>query len=254
MEIIMGKRKALQRTLIYGEPGVGKTTLASQYPNVIFMGDELPDQKDVPRLDGVEFTEKGLMDAAKYLQGTDYERVVIDTISGLSKKLEAKMLGVVNKDLVDAKKDSIHSYGKGWGNGQTVLLYKLTNFIEELEKMPKLKEIIFIAHSRVRTIELPNKQKINKIVPALETQVIEWFYRKTDNMFFVDLAKTSSQTSSNVYRNLSEKRLIYTRGTELFMAKSRFNIQPIYEFKGIKSVDALRADIDKTFEVGNDKV
>ena len=242
MEIVTEKGSGIKRTLVYGEPGVGKTTFAAMHPNIVFIGDE-PPKIEVPRLKGMKFNFEGMIEAARLLKKTEYERVAIDTFSGLEATLVKNLLEPVNVNQPEDKKHSIHTFGRGFGAGQENLLNKIATIVEIIEEMPKLKEIIFIAHSRIRTIELPDKSKINKIVPALETKVIEWLYRRSDCMYFIDIVDRTTKLSDKVVNE--KKRIIYTTGTELFMAKNRFNLKDMYEFTGRKAVHEIHKDINK---------
>lgn len=245
MEIVTEKGDGIRRTLVYGEPGVGKTTFAAMHPKIVFLGDE-PPKLNVPRLKGMEFNYKGMLKAAKFLADSDYERVAIDTFSGLEQALIKNLLEPVNINQEEHKKHSIHTFGRGFGAGQENLLSKISHIVDIIERMRNLKEIIFISHSRVRTIELPDKSKINKIVPALETKVIEWLYRRVDCMYFIDIINKTTKLNEKVVNE--SKRRIYTNGTELFMAKNRFNLKNSYEFTGQKSIVEIHNDINKFFK------
>ena len=252
MKITKGKQKGVLKTLIYGEPGVGKTSFAAMRPDCIFLGDEPPKQFDVDALEGIEMTFKGVLEAAKLIKDKPYKCVVIDTIGGVEQALVNEMLGPVNTGVSDDKKSSIHTFGRGFGAGQQVLLHKLSEIVDMLEQMPKLEEIIFVAHMRVRTIELPGGIKINKIVPAIETKVIEWLYRRVDCMLYIDIMRQTTQLQKGLVNET--KRVVYTDGTELFMAKNRFGLKPAYPFTGRKAVAAIYEDINKLYhkEVNDD--
>ena len=245
MKIVKGIQKKVMRTLVYGEPGVGKTTFGSLFPAPIFLGNELPDHIDVPKLKDVDMTLEGLISAAKFLQEqTEYKTIVVDTVTGIQNALVEAMLAKVNKGKEDKDKRSVHTYGRGFGEGQQNTLSKITYFVDELSKCP-VDDIIFITHTRIREVKLLGGDKMDKMVPALESKIIEWFYQAMDNMFYIDIMRDSVKTSKGVTN--TNKRILYTEGTELFTAKNRANMVPAYAYTGPKAVDGIRGEMYKLF-------
>ena len=51
MNITRGKQAKAQRVIIYGTEGIGKSTLASQFPNPLFIDTRFYKQHDVARMD-----------------------------------------------------------------------------------------------------------------------------------------------------------------------------------------------------------
>ena len=246
MRIVNGIQKKVMRTLIYGEPGVGKTTFGSLFPKPIFLGNELPDHIDVPKLKDVDMNLDSLIDAAKFLQKqSDYRTIVVDTMTGIQNSLIETMLERVNKGVPDKDKRSVHTYGRGFGEGQQTILSKITYFVDELSQC-NVDDLLFITHTRIREVKLLGGDKMDKMVPALESKVIEWFYQAMDNMFYIDIMRDTVKTSQSIQN--TSKRILYTEGTEMFTAKNRAGMSPAYGYTGPKSVAGIRKDMYKLFQ------
>lgn len=121
--------------LIYGQPGVGKTTAALSMPNPILIDCE----RGIGRVNGAlrsDFVELNSIDEFNVAELKDYDSIIFDTL-GVLLELFDKKVKEMNPKLV--KSDGALSLQ---GYGARKLLFK--NFIAELRKSGK--NVIFLAH------------------------------------------------------------------------------------------------------------
>lgn len=132
--------------LIYGEPGAGKSTLASKFPKAIFVPTEpglnylevhqITDENGVPKIvkDWTEFCE-----AIRELCTTehDFNTVIIDTVDNA---FEFCALHTLSQR--DIEHESDEGYGKGWGMIKREFT-KVVNFLANSGF-----GIVFISHEK----------------------------------------------------------------------------------------------------------
>lgn len=222
------------RIVIYGPPGVGKTTFASMAKNPIFilteegLGDlddihAIPvDEKGKPRV-ATSFAE--VMDCFASLgsQEHDFKTVVIDSLDELEQliwKSTCKRMGYA----------SIES--PGWGKGYREANTEWTQFLECVSALRDLKgmTIIMIAHSTFTHIDDPER-------PAYDTNTLN-LYKYAAPLIIgacdvVGFATQKIYTSPGESKSKDEKRMIAMAGagrelrlsiSPAFTAKNRYHM------------------------------
>lgn len=148
MKIITGKQSKPQRVLLYGVEGIGKSTLASQFPNPIFIDcEDRTSHIDTARIVPASWTE--ILTACQYIeQSTDYATVVIDTLDWAeahAKKHVCEQHG----------KDGIEDFG--YGKGYKYILEQMRELIAALHSLQYARgvHVVMIAHSKITKFEDP---------------------------------------------------------------------------------------------------
>lgn len=207
-------------TLIYGDPGVGKTTLASDFPDAVFLATE-PGQDAlsvyrIPIRTWVEFLE-----ACALLQKEEhgFKTVVIDTITNLwdmCSEYVRKKHGFLDESDLD--------WGKGW---------RLVGeeFEKKLVKLSLLDMgIVLICHSTNRDIKQGGKES-TKTMPDLPTTARKVIMPMVSMIFYLQITHTDD----------GEVRYIRTRASEKWIAKTRTP-------KGRQMPDPILLDYDQLHE------
>lgn len=148
-QLSKGKIEEPEFFILYGVEGIGKSTFASKAPNPVIIDIEGGSKQiDTVRIDEQSLqTVEDIIDAVGELADSDFETIVIDSISRLEKI-------ILNRVAVDKKKESIEDigYAKGY-------IYALTYWERLLDacKAAKLKgkNIIMIAHNHQKTFNDP---------------------------------------------------------------------------------------------------
>lgn len=157
-----------QKVLLYGQPKIGKTTLAAEWPNALFLDAEegtlnlkVPTFESLIGKDRVADpikTWEEILQATEVLLGIkDIEgTVVVDTtneVFGMCREYVLRKNGWTH--------ETDGAYGKGW----RAVRDEFGNWVRKLKNMPL--GVIFVAHENSIEIET-NTEKYEKVVPRLD--------------------------------------------------------------------------------------
>lgn len=158
------------RILIYGPEKMGKTSLACEFPNPIFLRIECgpPEGVELPGWDIQHLSE--FLEALSYLydEDHDFKTLVIDSISALERKVIWPRVCEVFKG--DKGETVDHIEGFGFGRGYR---YALDIWNDVLERLNSLRRdcgmtILLIGHSTVRDFKDPESQAYSVYDVALQ--------------------------------------------------------------------------------------
>jgi len=221
MNITRGAVQTAKKIGIYGPEGVGKTTLASMFPGVVFIDTEGSTvHMDVARFDPPQ-SMKDVRAAISYVADhpDQFGTLAIDTIDALEKLLFREVCeekGIRNIEDI--------GYGKGY-------VYAKQNMQQLLELLDKVAErgihVALVCHSMIRKFEQPDEMgsydrymlKLNEknIAPLVK----EW----VDALFFVNYKTeiVSTQDGKKKARG-GQKRTMYANHSACWDAKNRFGL------------------------------
>jgi hypothetical protein len=170
LHINKGKRERARRVLIYGENGVGKSSLASQFPNPLFLNIE--DGVGDLNVDSTAVI-KSVNDFMGCLIGvwdTDYETVVVDTVDWLEKLIMAEVAKEAGKKTID---------DIGFGKGYQAVEQKWKALFEGFAALwGQGRHIVFTCHEVIEKFSNPEGDSYNYYRPSLHIKgsgcVTEW--------------------------------------------------------------------------------
>lgn len=221
--------------MFYGNAGVGKTTLASKFKDVLIAGFE----QGTNALNNVYVqpvkTWQDWRDMVKQLckdkeLQEKFQSIAIDTADeawDLCVKHVCGQQGISSLDEL------------AWGKGYDLAKKEFRSQFRELAYSGY--GLIFISHSVEKTVE-ENNEKFIKIVPALQNTPFNIINKMVDIVAYI------REVSNNDKENPMTKRFIFLRDEtgKLFFAKSRYKyITPRIELGYQELVDAIYAAIDK---------
>jgi hypothetical protein len=163
-KIHSGKRRRPPRLLIYGIEGVGKSTLAANAPNPIFLPTE-------DGLDQIECDSFPLAQSLEAVMGNltalateehGYQTVVIDSLDWLERLIfdaVCKQYGAKSIEKVDG------GYGKGY-------VHAIGPWRQVIDALRYLREqkgmiIVFLAHSKIEKFQDPESTPFDRFSPRL---------------------------------------------------------------------------------------
>jgi len=209
-----------QKAVLYGPEGVGKTTLASQLPDPVFLDTEGGTHHlDVVRFPDARTWEDVTVAAAQLARGGhEFKSFVVDTADWLEKRLAEHLCRKANKE-------SIEDFG--YGKGYVLVAEEFTKFLASLDTLlAKGMHVVFLAHSTVRKFESPDQAgsydryelKLSKQVAPL---VREW----ADAILFVNFITRLAEKDNGRMRGVGGKeRALFTTHTAAYDAKNRHGL------------------------------
>jgi len=149
MHITRGKIEQTQRVVIYGPHGIGKSTLAAQFPNPVFIDIE----DGTGHLDCARAPQptswQMLLDTVKDAGSSEFQTVIIDTADWAESLCEGHICAKHQKAGIED-----FGYGKGF-----VYAYeefgRFLNLLTEVRNSGK--NVVLLSHSQMRKFELPEQ-------------------------------------------------------------------------------------------------
>lgn len=239
LSIRKGPQARAIRTVIYGPEGIGKSTLASQFPDVVFVDFEHgTDSMDVARFDTPESFDGVLTLLSSIAQEDVCKTVVLDTADKLEQLISRHVcLKYETRSIEDA------GYGKGY-------TYLAEAWIELMKVCDNIidsgKNIVFVAHAQMRKFEQPDEMgaydrwelKLSKKTSPL---LKEW----SDMLLFCNYKTnvvTDEKTKSK--KAVGGKRVMYSTHNPCWDAKNRFNFPDSMEMSFSEIASAFKAPAD----------
>ncbi len=220
LAISRGRIARPQKVVAYGPEGVGKSTLASQTPDPVFLDTEGGTHHlDVVRIDSASSWEQINAAVAELAKGGHgFRSLVIDTADWLEKRLVEHLCRKHNKD-------SIEDFG--YGKGYVVLAEEFAKFLSSLDRLlARGIHIVFLAHSQVRKFEAPDQAgSYDRFELKLSKQVAPLLKEWADVVLFANFVTRVAEKDNGRMRGVGGKeRMLFANHTAAFDAKNRHGL------------------------------
>ena len=179
LNVIKGVQKKPWRMMIYGQPGVGKSTFAAGAPKPLFIDVERrTEHLDIPRLQPDSW-ETVLSVIKELVSNTsEYKTVVFDTVDHLEHLVFTyltKKFGV----------QSIEDVAGGYGKGYTMALEEWRRFAVGLEALrDKGYNILLLGHGHVKTFNNPTGENYDRWIIKINQKAADFLKEKVDAVGF----------------------------------------------------------------------
>ena len=221
---------------LFGEGGMGKTTLAAMFPKPVFIRTEdgtasLQGNEDVSLFD-IAKSSQDVLDAIEALatQEHEFKTVVIDSITQLATLIESEIVAA------DPKAKSINQAGGGYGAGYATAAERHRQIREWAGALAYETgmNVVFIGHADTETMDLPDMDPYARYTVRMHKRSIPHY---TDNVDLVGLIRLKTFVKGEG----DKKRAISTGEREILcfpqassVTKNRFNIdEPLpFTFEG----------------------
>ena len=216
LNITSGRIARPQKLVLYGVEGIGKTSLAAQTPEPLFIDTEGGTAHlDVRRLQKPASWDE-LISLIKEVAATPdvCRTLVIDTADW------AEQLCI---DYICAKykQPGIESFG--YGKGYTYLAEEFSHMLSACDEVILSgKNVVITAHAKMRKQELPDEQgAFDRWELKLSKQTAPLLKEWPDALLFLNFKTLVVTTENNSHKAQGGKRVIYTSHSPVWDAKNR---------------------------------
>lgn len=219
MKITKGKQPGAVRVVIYGPEGIGKSTLASKFPDPLFIDTEgSTKQLDVARTEQPKLWADLIANIKEVANTKPCKTLVIDTADWAE---NIAIDAVCREQKVSGIEDI------GYGKGYTFTAEKIKRMLSELNECIRSGiNVVIVAHAKMRKFEQPDEAGAYdrwelKLTRQSAPLVKEW----ADAVFFCNYKTVVITTKDDKKKATGGKRVIYTSHHPCWDAKNRFGLE-----------------------------
>lgn len=218
--LIVGKQELPPRICVYGGHGIGKSTLAAQFPQPIFISTEdglaSLDVTSFARAETIDDIESNIRTLIK--EQHDFKTVVVDSVDWLVEPL-------ITSDIESKHDPKDLAYGKG----QMMIAEAFREILGGLDVLRKKKDmnIVLIAHANVVKYEDPRSEAYDRYQPKIPNRcnalLQEWVDVLAFAGFRVLIKKDDAGFGNKTNRGITTgERLLHLIENPAFVAKNRY--------------------------------
>lgn len=227
MKITKGPINSPLRLVIYGLPGIGKSTLASGMPDPIFFNtEEGTDQLNVSRTQRLKTLEQFYNAVDHILSIDEYKTVVVDTITAVEQLVRNDIVKEYNRKT----QAEIKSIGEiPYGKGATLLRDEWPEVMASIEALyDSGRNVCLIGHAHVYRFADPERDAYDRYQLAMESVCAYMTCQRATDVFFINYDTTTKQVGKGFATRevaaAGTKRVLHTEHSAAFDAKNRHNL------------------------------
>lgn len=219
LNITRGRRQAAVRATVYGDEGIGKSTLASQFPAPLVLDTEDgTNHLDVARVAVHDWKTLTLAMTELAVDAKGFKTIVIDSADWAEKLLIEWLLKTSGKK-------SIEDFG--FGKGYVMLAEHWTRFLASCDVLVGQGiHVVFVAHAMVKRTSPPDQTDgYDRFELKLTKQVSPLLREWCDLLLFCNYrTKVVEGNDGRLKATGGKERVMYAEHTAAFDAKNRFQL------------------------------
>lgn len=235
------KKRSAIRAVLYGPPGVGKTSLVAHIPKVGVFTDgfddgihDLVEWGQVPEpevIEEIKTFEKLVSMCERIARGRyDIEAAVFDSLTGFELTCFQGHCKKYYDD--DWSSDGFYAFGSGPKNAAKKDWPRFLQATREIKQAGI--DVWLIGHSEIRTFQNPNGPDYDRHTPELDKKIWGMTHKDCTTILFYNYefdvetrkAKGTKLFAKGKADPRTERRIIYTVDGGSYLAKNRFGLEP----------------------------
>jgi hypothetical protein len=219
MKIVRGKQKSAARVVVYGTEGIGKSTMASQFPSPLILdtedGSKHLDCARVICSDWITL-ESTMHELVRDAQG--FETIVIDSADWMERIM-------IEQIVRQAGKKSIEDFG--FGKGYIHVQERVSKFLAIADQLiARGINVVFVAHSKVQRTSPPDQTDgYDRYELKLTKQVAPLLREWCDLLLFCNYRlKLVEGSDGRIKASGGKERVMYAERAAAWDAKNRFGL------------------------------
>ncbi len=246
MQITKGKIQKAQKVVIYGPEGIGKTSLAAQFPDPLFIDTEGgTNQLDIARFDKPTSWQMLAQQIQYVIVNKPCKTLVIDTVDWAERLCTESICAQHGKAGVE---------DFGYGNGYTYVAEEFGRFLNKLSEVVDAGiNVVLTAHSQIKKFEQPDEMgaydryelKLGKKTSSQTAPLTkEW----ADMVLFANYKTISVAVDDKGKKHKAQggKRVIYTEHHPAWDAKNRHGLPAEIEMDYIQIAHVIPTIVAET--------
>lgn len=241
MSVLSTATKPVDRPVIAtitGDAGVGKTTLASTFPKPIFIRIEdglqaVPQDKRPDALPVItKVDELWNQITALIKEDHDYKTLVVDSVTQLETLFAEH---VIETDPKKPKSLAQANGGYGAGFGAVAALHGRVRKAAKILNEQRGMHVVFIAHSDVTTIELPDEDPYSRYELRLHKKSVPHYVDNVDLVAYLKLETFTTGDGDRKKAISSGNRIAVCHTAAAQISKNRFGISEPVEVPNLEN-------------------